>query len=185
AVAAEHPLATAAALRSPEVSAFGDECKRGSTMEADIATAEKKGIATGLHVKHPLTGAELPVFVANYVLMTYGEGAVMAVPAHDERDFEFARKYGLPIRTVIASTTGAYETVVAPWIEAYAAHGTTVDSGAFSGLGFAAAIDAILTAPPLRSEVRRAVEPYSWQANGERLRGHYARLAAGEGAEPV
>ncbi|RYG67111.1 leucine--tRNA ligase, partial [bacterium] len=108
AVAAEHPLATAAALRSAEVAAFVDECKRGSTMEADIATAEKKGIATGLHVNHPLTGAELPVFVANYVLMTYGEGAVMAVPAHDERDFEFAKKYDLPIRTVIASKTGAY-----------------------------------------------------------------------------
>ena len=143
AVAAEHPLASAAAARSAEVAAFVDECKRGSTMEADIATAEKKGIATGLHVMHPLTGAELPVFVANYVLMTYGEGAVMAVPAHDERDFEFAAKYALPVRTVIASRTGAYDRVVAPWIDTYADHGVTVDSGAFSGLESGAAVDAI------------------------------------------
>jgi leucyl-tRNA synthetase len=143
AVAAEHPLATAAAAGSPQVAAFVEECRRGSTMEADLATQEKKGIATGLHVLHPLTGATLPVFVANYVLMTYGEGAVMAVPAHDERDFEFAHKYGLPVHTVIASTRGAYEQVAAPWIDAYAEHGVTVDSGEFSGLGFTAAVDAI------------------------------------------
>src|SRR5690606_17790844 len=94
AVAAEHPLAAAAARGNPALAAFVDECKRGSVMEADLATQEKKGMPTGLFVLHPLTGEPLPVWVANYVLMGYGEGAVMAVPAHDERDFEFAGKYG-------------------------------------------------------------------------------------------
>jgi leucyl-tRNA synthetase len=143
AVAAEHPVALAAAQGNPALTAFIDECRRGSTMEADIATQEKKGMPTGLTVVHPLTGEELPVWVANYVLMTYGEGAVMAVPAHDERDFEFATKYGLPIRTVIGSTSGKYESVQAPWQDAYAEHGVLVDSGEFTGLASAAAVDAI------------------------------------------
>src|SRR5690606_21983107 len=102
AVAAEHPVALAAAGDNAQLAAFVDECRRGSTMEADMATQEKKGLPTGLTVLHPLTGEALPVWVANYVLMGYGEGAVMAVPAHDERDFEFATKYELPIRQVIA-----------------------------------------------------------------------------------
>ncbi len=146
AVAAEHPIATAAAKERVELAAFIEECKRGSTMEADIATAEKKGMPTSLTVRHPLTGAVLPVWVANYVLMNYGEGAVMAVPAHDERDFEFATKYSLPIRTVVASTSGKYEQAVAPWQEAYAEHGVLVNSGSFDGLAFNAAIDAIAAA---------------------------------------
>jgi leucyl-tRNA synthetase len=146
AVAAEHPIATAAAKNDAKLAAFIDECKRGSTMEADIATAEKKGMPTGLTVRHPLTGATLPVWVANYVLMGYGEGAVMAVPAHDERDFEFAQKYSLPVKMVIASSTGKYDAVVAPWQEAFAEHGTLVDSGEFSGLASAAAVDAIAAA---------------------------------------
>jgi leucyl-tRNA synthetase len=146
AVAAEHPVALAAAQGNAELAAFVDECRRGSTMEADIATQEKKGMPTGLTVVHPLTGEELPVWVANYVLMGYGEGAVMAVPAHDERDFEFATKYGLPIRTVIASTSGKYEKVEAPWQDAYAEHGVLVDSGEFTGLASAAAVDAIAEA---------------------------------------
>src|SRR6185312_2231568 len=87
AVAADHPLAHAAGAHDARLAAFIDECRRGSTMEADVATAEKRGMATGLHVRHPFTGELIPVFVANYVLMTYGEGAVMGVPAHDERDF--------------------------------------------------------------------------------------------------
>jgi len=143
AVAAEHPLATAAARSNPPLAAFIDECKRGSVMEADIATAEKRGMATGLHVIHPLSGARLEVWVANYVLIGYGEGAVMAVPAHDERDFEFATKYRLPIRCVIGSKTGAYTDTIAPWQAAYAEHGITVNSGAFDGLEFQAAVDAI------------------------------------------
>lgn len=102
AVAAEHALATQAAQNNPALADFIAECKRGSVAEADVATAEKKGMATGLFATHPLNGEQLPVWVANYVLASYGEGAVMAVPAHDERDFEFAKKYGLPIKAVIA-----------------------------------------------------------------------------------
>jgi leucyl-tRNA synthetase len=101
AVAAEHALATYAAKNNPALAEFVAECKRGSVAEADVATAQKKGMATGLFVSHPLTGEHLPVWVANYVLISYGEGAVMAVPAHDERDFEFASKYHLPIKVVI------------------------------------------------------------------------------------
>ena len=102
AVAAEHPLAARAAVTRPEIAAFIDECKRGSVMEADMATMEKKGMATGLCVTHPLSGDKVEVWVGNYVLMSYGEGAVMGVPAHDERDFEFANKYGIAIKPVIA-----------------------------------------------------------------------------------
>jgi len=101
AVAAEHPLALHAAQNNPALAEFIEECKRGGVTEAEIATQEKKGMATGLFVTHPLTGQKLPLWVANYVLMGYGEGAVMAVPAHDERDFEFAHKYALPIKQVI------------------------------------------------------------------------------------
>ncbi|MFZ2300920.1 MAG: leucine--tRNA ligase [Gallionella sp.] len=105
AVAAEHPLAQRAAKLSEkyDLSNFIAECNRGGTAEADMATMEKKGMDTGLFVKHPVTGEKLPIWIANYVLMSYGEGAVMAVPAHDERDFEFAEKYGLPVKHVIAS----------------------------------------------------------------------------------
>src|SRR5512143_1229807 len=102
AVAAEHPLAAHAAKSNPQLAAFIDECKRGSVMEADLALIEKKGMPTKLFVTHPLTGEKVAVWVGNYVLMAYGDGAVMGVPAHDERDFAFAQKYGLPIRQVIA-----------------------------------------------------------------------------------
>jgi leucyl-tRNA synthetase len=108
AVAAEHALATLAAKDNPKLAEFIAECKRGSVAEADVATAEKKGMDTGFFVKHPLNGEQLPVWVANYVLASYGEGAVMAVPAHDERDFEFAKKYNLPIKQVISAPTGKY-----------------------------------------------------------------------------
>jgi len=100
AVAAEHPLAMLAAANNPELQAFIAECKAGSVAEADMATMEKKGAATGFSVIHPLTGDKLPVWIANYVLANYGEGAVMAVPAHDERDFAFAHKYQLSIKQV-------------------------------------------------------------------------------------
>ena len=158
AVAAEHPLATAAARSNPALAAFVDECKRGSVMEADVATAEKRGMATGLHVTHPLSGARLPVWVANYVLMGYGEGAVMAVPAHDERDFEFATKYQLPIRCVIRSKTGAYADTAGPWQAAYAEHGITVNSGAFDGLEFQAAVDAMAAALESKGLGRKRVQ---------------------------
>jgi len=141
AVAAEHPLATLAAQNNPELQAFIDECKRGGVAEADIATQEKKGLATSLRVQHPLTGELLPVWVANYVLMNYGEGAVMAVPAHDERDFEFASKYGLPIKPVVRTSTG--DQTPAPWQDAYGEHGELINSGIFDGLDFDGAFDAI------------------------------------------
>jgi leucyl-tRNA synthetase len=141
AVAAEHPLATLAAKNNPELQAFIAECKGGSVAEADVATQEKKGLPTSLFVEHPLTGEKLPVWVANYVLMHYGDGAVMAVPAHDERDFEFATKYNLPIKSVVRTSSG--ETNPAPWQDAYGEHGTLINSGEFDGLDFPGAFDAI------------------------------------------
>ncbi|MGH8748518.1 MAG: leucine--tRNA ligase [Burkholderiales bacterium] len=103
AVAAEHPIASFASKSNPELAKFVQECKRGAVTEADLAQLEKKGMPTGLTCSHPLSGEKVPVWVANYVLMGYGEGAVMAVPAHDERDFEFALKYDLPIKQVITN----------------------------------------------------------------------------------
>jgi leucyl-tRNA synthetase len=141
AVAAEHPLALQAAKSNPQLAAFIDECKQGGVTEAELATQEKRGMATGLTVTHPLTGEALPLWVANYVLMGYGEGAVMAVPAHDERDFAFARQYGLPIKPVIRTSAG--DTTPTPWQDAYAEHGTLINSGKYDGLYFDRAIDAI------------------------------------------
>jgi len=146
AVACEHPLALAAARGDATLAAFIEECRRGSVIEADVATQVKKGMATGLHVLHPLTRAPLPLWVANYVLMAYGEGAVMGVPGHDERDFEFAVRHGLAVTTVVRSARGAYEEVRAPWIAAYSEYGVTVNSGEFSGLTSEKAIDAIAAA---------------------------------------
>ena len=146
AIAAEHPIALAAGRLNPRLSAFIDECRHGAVMEADLATQEKKGMATGLHVLHPFTGKPIEVWVANYVLMGYGEGAVMGVPAHDERDFEFAHKNRLPIAGVVKSKTGAYDEVREPWIAPYSEYGITVNSGEFSGLEFQAAVDAIAAA---------------------------------------
>jgi leucyl-tRNA synthetase len=146
AVAAEHPVALAAARHNGALAAFIEECRRGSVTEAQAATQEKKGMPTGLHVVHPFTGAPLAIWVANYVLMAYGEGAVMGVPAHDERDFEFALAHALPVVTVVRSATAVYEEVHAPWLPAYAEHGVTVNSGEFSGLTFQAAVDAIAAA---------------------------------------
>jgi leucyl-tRNA synthetase len=141
AVAAEHPLAERAAQRDAQVRAFVDDCRRSSVMEADLATLEKKGVATGLAVRHPLSGAAIPVWVGNYVLMAYGEGAVMGVPGHDERDFAFAKKYGLPILPVIDVEGRPYSTDAwQPW---YSDHGRCVNSGAYDGLDYAAAVDAI------------------------------------------
>jgi len=141
AVAAEHPLATLAAKSDKRLQTFIDECKRGGVAEADIATQEKKGLPTPLFVKHPLTGAKMPVWVANYVLMTYGEGAVMAVPAHDERDFEFATKFDLPIKPVVRTSAGDF--TPAPWQDAYGEKGELINSEEFDGLDFASAFTAI------------------------------------------
>ena len=143
AIAAEHPLATRAAHDHPELAAFIEECKHGGVAEADIATMEKKGMDTGLKVIHPLTGKQVPVWIGNYVLMGYGEGAVMAVPAHDERDFGFAKKYGLPIWQSIALKDRAFSD--AAWQEWYAdkENGTCVHSGKYDGLNYSQAVDAI------------------------------------------
>ena len=143
AVAAEHPIALAAGAKNPALQAFIDECRRGSTMEADIATQEKKGMRTGFSVLHPFTGEMVEVWVANYVLMAYGEGAVMGVPGHDARDYEFALKNSLPIVQVMKSKTGAYENLDPPWQDAFTEYGITMNSGEFDGLEFQAAIDAI------------------------------------------
>ena len=143
AVAAEHPLATAAAADNPALAAFIAECKAGSVAEADVATMEKKGMPTGRYVTNPVNGEALEVWVANYVLWGYGDGAVMAVPAHDERDFEFAHKYHLPIRQVVARDGESYDS--AQWHEWYAAKENTrlIHSGDCDGFDYAAAFDAI------------------------------------------
>ncbi|ENW85904.1 leucyl-tRNA synthetase [Acinetobacter pseudolwoffii] len=146
AVAAEHPMALKAAETNPELAAFIEECRMGSVAEADLATAEKKGMATGLSVKHPVTGEEVPVWIANYVLMSYGSGAVMAVPSHDERDFEFANKYGLTIKQVIdAKGADDADFDATQWQEWYGSkEGKLVNSGEFDGLDFQGAYDAFL-----------------------------------------
>ena len=143
AVAAEHPLATAAAADNPTLAAFINECKAGSVAEADVATMEKKGMPTGRYVTNPVNGEVLEVWVANYVLWGYGDGAVMAVPAHDERDFEFAHKYSLPIKQVVAKDGEHYDP--AAWQEWYAAKENTrlINSGDCDGLDYPAAFDAI------------------------------------------
>jgi leucyl-tRNA synthetase len=143
ALAAEHPLATQLAQREPDLQSFIDKCKLGSVMEADLATMEKVGVPTGFHVTHPLTGVPIEVWIGNYVLMAYGEGAVMGVPAHDERDFAFAKKYGLPIPQVIAVKGETFSTVA--WQESYAdkQRGVCVNSGKYDGLAHEAAVDAI------------------------------------------
>ncbi|NLD13867.1 MAG: leucine--tRNA ligase [Gammaproteobacteria bacterium] len=146
AVAAEHPLAQHAAESNPEVAAFIKECQTASTAEADMATMEKKGLATGQFVIHPLTGNKLAVYVANYVLWGYGEGAVMAVPAHDERDFEFANQYSLPIKQVYRSTDDSLHFNDKEWQDWYADKDNvlTINSGKYDNQPFQAAFDSIV-----------------------------------------
>ena len=140
AVAPEHPLAARAAENNPELAAFIEECAKMETSEAAMETMEKKGVATGLEAIHPISGEPVPVFAANFVLMGYGEGAVMAVPAHDQRDWEFAHKYGLPVKQVIAPANGAE---IDLGKQAFTARGVLVDSGEFTGLTSEQAFDAI------------------------------------------
>ncbi len=139
-IAAGHPLATKAAANNPALAAFIDECKNTKVAEAEIATMEKKGMATGLTAIHPLNGREVPIYIANFVLMDYGTGAVMAVPAHDQRDFEFATKYGLDIIPVIKPADGSELDVSEA---AYTEKGVLFASGEFDGLDFQAAFNAI------------------------------------------
>ena len=156
AIAAEHPWAAKAAQGNAQLAAFVEECRRGGVMEADLATQEKKGMPTGLYVIHPLSGEKLPVWIANYVLMGYGEGAVMAVPAHDERDFEFATKYALPIKAVIRprQLDAAQPTAELPFVE----HGITVNSGVLDGLEFEQAVDAVADALERKGLGRKRVQ---------------------------
>lgn len=147
AVAAGHPLAKEAAENNPELAAFIDECSKSGTAEADVATAEKKGMETGFTAIHPISGKEVPVWVANFVLMEFGTGAVMAVPAHDQRDWEFATKYGIEIQQVIEPANGEEIDLSK---EAFTEKGTLINSGEFDGLGFESAFDAI--AEKLKSE---------------------------------
>lgn len=141
AIAAEHPLASLIKKNNPTIEAFINECSRGSAAEADLATAEKIGIDSGLRAIHPITQKEVPIWIANYVLISYGSGAVMAVPAHDERDFHFAKKYNLNIEQVIepidAKTMNLEE-------GAYTDYGRLINSGEFNGLEFQEAFDAIV-----------------------------------------
>ena len=145
-LAPEHPISLALAENNAELKAFISECKTSSVAEADMATMEKKGMAIGINAIHPITGNTVPVWIANYVLMDYGSGAVMAVPSHDERDFAFANKYGLAIVQVIASNDDADDAFDSSvWHDWYARKGntTTINSADFNGLDFQAAFDAI------------------------------------------
>ncbi|EIF38803.1 leucine--tRNA ligase [Haemophilus parainfluenzae] len=139
-VAAAHPLAELAAEKNPQLAEFIREAKNAKVAEADLATMEKKGMATGLFAIHPLTGEKLPIWVANFVLMHYGTGAVMAVPAHDQRDFEFAQKYNLPIKQVIAPLADEEIDLTK---QAFVEHGKLVNSAEFDGLDFDAAFNGI------------------------------------------
>lgn len=139
-IAAAHPLAELAAEKNPQLAEFIREAKNAKVAEADLATMEKKGMATGLFAIHPLTGEKLPIWVANFVLMHYGTGAVMAVPAHDQRDFEFAQKYDLPIKQVIAPLAGEEIDLTK---QAFVEHGKLVNSAEFDGLDFDGAFNGI------------------------------------------
>ncbi|MBM3359972.1 MAG: leucine--tRNA ligase [Candidatus Methylopumilus sp.] len=141
AIAAEHPLAYLIKKNNPAIEAFVNECTRGSVAEADLATAEKIGIDSGLRAIHPITQKEVPIWIANYVLMNYGSGAVMAVPAHDERDFHFAKKYKLEIEQVIEPIDSKTINISEA---AYTEHGRLINSGEFNGLEFQSAFDAIV-----------------------------------------
>ncbi|WP_347330884.1 leucine--tRNA ligase [Marinimicrobium locisalis] len=142
-LAAEHPVTQALAKSNPELAAFAEECKKQSVSEADMANMEKKGMDTGIQALHPITGEPVPVWVGNYVLMEYGSGAVMAVPAHDQRDYEFAHKYQLPIKQVIAPKNGE-ECDLSK--EAFTEKGVLINSGEYDGLDFKAAFEVIAQA---------------------------------------
>jgi len=139
AVAAEHPLAQRAAKGNPDLQQFIAECQRNGVTEAALETMEKRGMPLGIHAIHPISGERVPVWVANFVLMGYGTGAVMAVPAHDQRDYEFARRYGLRIHQVVQPADGSLANIDE---EAYLEHGTLINSGQFDGLNFDEAFDA-------------------------------------------
>ncbi|MEM7432044.1 MAG: leucine--tRNA ligase [Pseudomonadota bacterium] len=154
AVAAEHPLAERAAKKNPEVAAFIEECKQTDAAEATLETMEKKGMALGINAIHPMTGEPVPLWVANFVLMSYGTGAVMAVPGHDARDWEFAKKYDLPIVQVIAPADGSDIDIQE---SEFLDHGVLVNSGDYDGLDFQGAFDAIADYFESRDQGRRTI----------------------------
>ncbi|MAD44989.1 MAG: leucine--tRNA ligase [Oceanospirillaceae bacterium] len=170
AVAAGHPLAKEAAESNAELAAFIEECSKSGTAEADLATAEKKGIPTGFTAIHPLTGKEVPVWAANFVLMEFGTGAVMAVPAHDQRDWEFAQKYGIDIQQVIQPADGEECDLSKA---AYTEKGTLINSGEFDGLEFEAAFDAIAAklAAEGKGEVKTNYRLRDWGVSRQRYWG--------------
>jgi len=173
AVAPEHPLAAHAARSNPALATFIEACVKGGTTEAELATKEKEGVRTGLTVAHPLTGEPIDVWVGNYVLMTYGDGAVMGVPAHDERDFAFARKYGLRIKPVIDVVGQTYSTDA--WQDGYAdkARGRCVDSGVLDGLAHKEAVDKVaeLLAPQGLGEKKTTWRLRDWGISRQRYWG--------------
>jgi len=160
AVAPEHRLARKAAEQRPEVAEFIRSCSTGGVSEAELASQEKRGIDTGLSVRHPLTGEDLPVWIANYVLIGYGEGAVMAVPAHDERDFEFANRYRLPIRQVVQPEAGGHVYDPERWQDWYVARDNVrlVNSGQFDRLGHADGFEAIVSALEAKGLGQRRIQ---------------------------
>ena len=143
AVAPQHPLASRAAVENPELTVFIEECKNMKATEAEMATMEKKGYATGISAIHPITGESVPIWVANFVLMSYGSGAVMAVPAHDERDWDFAKAYDLPIKQVITSNSETVANSINIEEAAFTEKGVLIDSGDFTGLSSEEALDSI------------------------------------------
>ncbi|WP_176492855.1 leucine--tRNA ligase [Cobetia sp. 5-25-4-2] len=183
-VAAAHPLAKAAAEHNAKLAEFNAECARGGTSEADMATMEKRGMDTGFKAIHPLTGREVPVYVANFVLMEYGTGAVMAVPAHDERDHEFATKYGLPIEAVIADADGNAPDVSEA---AFTEHGVLINSGDFNGLDFESAFDAIAArlVEQGRGEVKTNFRLRDWGVSRQRYWGAPIPVKNGPNGESI
>jgi leucyl-tRNA synthetase len=173
AVAAEHPVATRAAQNNPELAAFIAECRRGGVSEATLETQPKRGMPTGLFAVHPVSNEQVPIWVANFVLMGYGTGAVMAVPGHDERDFEFAHRYGLPIKQVIEIADEQYDLEVwKPWY-ADKTHPEmrVVNSGIIDGMNYEDAFDGVAAVLLGRSARRVNYRLRDWGVSRQRYWG--------------